>query len=116
MFTFPPHHVISVKVGFQLNKTICDTKFIDNLIRNGSQKRHKRHKRHILALCFPRSARVNRARVSCQKTSRDSIQPMIYLQTQLHSSELLSLQNMYKHLLKGIYNYLQMRKNYIQEL
>ena len=31
--------------------------------------------------------------------------------------EMLSLQNMYKHhLLKGIYNYLQTRKNYIQEL
>ena len=25
MFTFPPHHVISVKVGLQLNKTVCAT-------------------------------------------------------------------------------------------
>ena len=45
MLTFPPHHVISVKVGLQLNKTVYDMKFIVNLTRKDSQKRH------ILALC-----------------------------------------------------------------
>ena len=106
MFTFPPHHVISVKVRFQLNKTICDITFIDNLIRNDSQKRQKRHKRHILALCFPR-ARVEHARVARQTTSHDSIQPMIYLQTIItFSSELKSSK----------YVQLTRVKNYIQEL
>ena len=52
MFTFPPHHVISMKVWFQLNKTIWDTKFIVTLTQNYSQKRQKREKRHILTLCF----------------------------------------------------------------
>ena len=45
-------HVISVKVGFLLNKTVYDMKFIVNLTRNDSQKRQKRQKRHMLALCF----------------------------------------------------------------
>ena len=64
MFTFPPHHVISVKVWFQLNKTVCNTKFIFNLTQNESQKRQKRQKRHILALCFFPCARVENSRVS----------------------------------------------------
>ena len=80
--------------------------FIDNLIRNDSQKRQKRHKRHILALCFPR-ARVEHARVARQTTSHDSIQPMIYLQTIItFSSELKSSK----------YVQLTRVKNYIQEL
>ena len=58
MLTLPPHHVISVKVWFQLNKTVCNTKFVFNLTRNDSQKRH------ILALCFFPWARVEISRVS----------------------------------------------------
>ena len=57
MFTFPSYHVISLKVGLQLNKTVCKTKFIVNLTRNHSQKRQKRPKRHILALRFLLGAR-----------------------------------------------------------
>ena len=76
MFTFSPHHVISVKVGFLLSKTVYDTKFIVNLTHNDS---HKRQKCHIIALCFSLSARVNR--VSSQETSHDSMLPMIYLQS-----------------------------------
>ena len=56
MFTFPSYHVISVKVGLQLNKTVCKTEFIVNLTRNDSQKRQKRPKRHILGLCSPLGA------------------------------------------------------------
>ena len=53
MFTFRSYHVISLKVGLQLNKTVCKTKFIVNLTGDDSQKRQKREKRHILALCSP---------------------------------------------------------------
>ena len=80
MFTFSPHHVISVKVGFLLNKTVYDMKFIVNLIRNDSQKRQKRQKRHILALWFFFPGRACTPRVAKQKTSHGSILPMIYLQ------------------------------------
>ena len=85
MFTFPPHHVISVKVSFQLNKTICNTKFIVNLTRNDSQKRQKRQKRHILALCFFPWERVEtleeRLRVSLEREQAMFISNHIYLQT-----------------------------------
>ena len=82
MLTFSPHHVISVKVGFLLNKTAYDMKFIINLTQNDSQKRQKRQKRHILALCFLLGALLNlvgKPRASSQKSSHDYILPMIYL-------------------------------------
>ena len=47
----PPHHVISVKVGLQLNKTVCKTKFI-------KPKSPKAPKTSHLALCFSLRARV----------------------------------------------------------
>ena len=84
MFTFPPHHVISVKVWFQLNKTIRNTKFIVNLTRNYSQKRQKRQKRHILALCFFIWARVEtleeRLRAWLDREQAMFISNHIYLQ------------------------------------
>ena len=84
MFTSPPHHVISVKVWFKLNKTVCNTKFIFNLTRNDSQKRQKRQKRHILALCFFPWARVEISRVSrarrVRKQTAIKFNQKIYLQ------------------------------------
>ena len=78
MFTSPPHHVISVKVWFKLNKTVCNTKFIFNLTRNDSQKRH------ILASCFFPWARVEISRVSrarrVRKQTTIKFNQKIYLQ------------------------------------
>ena len=78
MFTSPPHHVISVKVWFKLNKTVCNTKFIFNLTRNDSQKRH------ILALCFFPWTRVEISRVSrarrVRKQTTIKFNQKIYLQ------------------------------------
>ena len=94
MFTFPSYHVISVKVGLQLNKTVCKTEFIVNLTRNDSQKRQKRPKRHILALCSPQDARgASVGGFSDRQQAMFGISKCIYLQTmyKLHSLEISCL-------------------------
>ena len=91
MFTFPSYHVISVKVGLQLNKTVCKTEFIINLTQNDSQKCLKRH---ILALCFPLGMRgASMGGFSDKQQAMFGISKCIYLQTmyKLHSLEISSL-------------------------
>jgi len=51
MFTFPQHHAISVKVGLQLNKTVCKTTF------NKSKAPKAPKTPHFSVVFFPESTR-----------------------------------------------------------